>query len=232
LSAYDVHDLACPGCATRYPVSILQGIHSARLPGVRPSILDGTFQAFPCPGCGSVNRVDTPSIYADFDRGHYLALEPASEGRSWRAKKGRHVKTFDACFTFGPPVAEDLASAMRHRLVFGPAALREKVVLWDAGLDDRVVEALKGDLLGRRRVPMSQELLRVSTIIEGGHLLFTRLAPPADASKPATLLGHETATGRAYERRLLDSSRIPQDYPWLSDDWLIDVHVAAPPGGP
>lgn len=46
-----------------------------------------------------------------------------------------------------PIVQQEMAPRMKQRVIFGLAALREKIVCFDAGVDDRLVEALKLQLL-------------------------------------------------------------------------------------
>lgn len=122
----------------------------------------------------------------------------------------------------------------KRRLVFGFAALREKLVLWDAGLDDRIVEAVKGDLLRQEGESPRDLVLRISAVLDGKHLLFgmfEAVAPPEDlpAGTPWVLqrpqpIDFVTAPAALYAARIAEPSAIARDYPWLDDDWFVDIH--------
>ena len=170
----------------------------------------------------------------DFDRAEYIAVEPEATTDVAAARK-LAIEVFDAAFTFGPPIAEELAENMRCRLVFGMRSLREKLLLWQAGLDDRVVEALKGDWLKGSGKGLRAEVLRVVAVHAGGHILVARLAPTASlldgilAVQPASLvLGFTTFLNIQYEHRLSRARHLGADYPFLHDPWLVDLYANAP----
>lgn len=243
MSTFRSRQLVCPTCATSFPITILKGIHITRLPEVRGAILDGTFHAFACPGCGMRLRVEEPGVvYTDFERGHYVVVE--ARGASGIPERARaHVQEFEDAFVHAPEIARELGRALVHRLVFGLGALREKLMLWDAGLDDRVVEAIKLDLLGPAATPRD-ELLRYSATLAPGYLTFVRIAvDPSSrtlddgsvAIGREEIVGYLTAPRELVEQRVAAADRIAADYPWLADPWIVDAHdghpdrLAAPP---
>lgn len=236
MSTFRPHTVACPACARPMDVHLLEGMHITRIPDVRAAILDGTFHVFGCPGCGHRFVVEVPAIYTDFPSWQYVAVDvgrPPELG----PVKAKHRRVFDECFTLGPPAAQELALSMRTRLVFGYPALREKLLLWDAGLDDRVVEGLKGDLLRREGLGPGAEEIRVVAVLDGGHLVCARLeaAPPgapgeADVYTRAVqrVLDFVTFPAEAYQRALLRRGELVGSWPWLADEWLVDIAVGAP----
>jgi hypothetical protein len=233
VSTFYRHTLDCPACGVATEVNLAKGLHITRLPEVRAEILAGTFQVFDCPACGARAAVEARTVYTDFDRRQYVAVEPGPTA-DWAEARRLAVEVFDAAFTFGPPVAEELAGNMRCRLVFGMRSLREKLLIWDAGLDDRVVEALKADWLRRRGLELHAEVLRVVAVHEGGHILLARFdpAPPLPegvlaVQRAAAVLGFETFLGAQYERRLSLARQISGDYPFLQDPWVVDVYANA-----
>jgi hypothetical protein len=172
-------------------------------------------------------------VYTDFERHEYVASETPTSA-TWQAALARHQTVFRDCFEAGPPIAQDMGAAFKRRVVFGFRALREKLVLWDAGLDDRVVEAVKGDLLRAEGESPSSVVLRIARVLDGGHLLFAiyqPVRPPADlpASEPWGLrhpAPHDfvTAPAASYASRAAEPTAIARDYPWLGDDWFVDIH--------
>jgi hypothetical protein len=230
-------EIECPHCGAPFEVPILKGMHITRIPEYRTAILDRTFQVFSCPACAGTTRVEASTVYTDFDRYHYVAVEESVAQDLGRAI-AREQRRFDESFTLGPPIANELAARMAAscRLVVGIEALREKLVIWDAGLDDRVVEAVKGDRMLALGLEPTDELWRVSTVLDGGHLLFARLDPPllegrdpVLAPMPA-LRGHETVPSAEYDRReaeLHQTARVLR-FPWLNREWLVDLYFGHP----
>jgi hypothetical protein len=229
MSTFYPHEVICPGCSRAFTVDVVRGIHITRLPRARQQILDGTFQVFTCPGCKRSMTVEGPSVYTDFERHHYVAIE-TSASASWQAAKLRHQTIFEDSFESGPDIAREMGRSFRRRLVYGLGRLREKLLLWDADLDDHVVEAVKGDLLARLGLGHRDAELVLATILEGGHLMFARLParprPEAEAARSVRSVdpvGFETAPATDYERRLRGRDAIARDYPWLQDDWFVDI---------
>jgi hypothetical protein len=206
-----------------------------RLPGARRDILDGTFQVFTCPSCGQATAVESSLVYTDLARGQYVAVESAA-GLSWQAAELRHQAVFEECFVNAPSIARELGRTIQKRVVFGFRALREKLLLWDAALDDYVVEAVKGDLARELGLAPSEPLFRLARVLPGGHLLFARFPacqpacqPGAAGDQPVRLVlpaaqGYETAPRERYQRRRDQRARISADFPWLQQEWLVDIH--------
>jgi hypothetical protein len=166
-------------------------------------------------------------LYTDFTAGHYVAVEPPTA--DWRVAEEDHRAVFDSTFVTAPPVAQQIGRTLRPRLVLGLAALREKLLLWDAGLDDVVVEALKADLEAREPGP-PRSVLRLATILEGGHLLLSRTSAPARSDAELTVtpppeqLGLATITAEQYrERAQQDRAKLREEHPWLAEEWFVDV---------
>lgn len=238
MSTFRPRTVHCPSCAAPFPVTILKGLHITRLPEVRQTILDGSFHRVACPGCNAGLRLEEPGVvYTDFERGHYVVVETVQPRRDLQTTLQSHVEVFEEGFVRAPEVARSLGRSLTHRLVFGLGALREKLRLWDAGLDDRVVEAVKLDLLGPE-AGRGDELLRFSALLAPGCLMFARLVRPEGrapmlpdgsvAVPEDALTGHVTAPITLFERRAERPEGIAADYPWLLDPWLVDAHDGHP----
>ncbi len=216
MSTFQSQVVPCASCGVAFQVHVLEGLHISRLPDQRRAILDERFHAFACPGCGDTTVVLTPAIYTDFDRSHYVAVEVDGD---WRDHRERHRQVFDQSFLYGPGIAEGLSRSLVCRLVFGYRALREKLLLWDGGFDDRVFEAMKAVCVGPARLPM-----RLARVLDGGHLL-CQVRLPDGSSAWHTFTNDEYATALEARRPLLDR------YPWLNEEWYVDFLGAAPFAG-
>jgi len=72
-----------------------------------------------------------------------------------------------------PPMVREWGKGLELRAVFGLAALREKVLLSDAGIDDAWVEALKLDLMRSGRFgPLHPNNRPRVTQVDDKHLVF------------------------------------------------------------
>jgi hypothetical protein len=218
-------------------------MHISNLPEARAQIVDGSFQRFTCPACSHVFRVERTAVYTDFDRGHYLAIEPPAEHAA-EAAIAAHEAVFDSSFTYGPAVSEELGWQLTKRVVFGFDAAREKLLLWDAGVDDRAFEAAKIDALADAELipPGSGPtpwVLRVEQIMDRGHILCRRLEAAwrvldsrVDGTRivamPRTVDWH-TVPAATLQARVDAPDTIASDYPWLSHPWLVDATLGAPP---
>jgi hypothetical protein len=232
LSTWEPHALRCPICGHTTAAPLLKGMHITRLPEVKAAIRAGTFQLVPCGQCGALIHVEKPSIYTDFDAGHYVGIELAG-ATDWREGKDRHRKVYDQVFLLGPPIAAELATRTLHRVVFGLRALREKVLAWDAGLDDAVVEVAKLEILKRGAIRFTDQDLRLVAVLPpGDHLLFARYArPPPGPPRRPRVIGHELGRRDWFDSLLARRAELREAYPWVFDDWFVDAtHRLLHPG--
>jgi hypothetical protein len=145
------HDVTieCSGCRTKFDVKVASGLHISRLPEVREQVTRGELHRFDCPACGRRVEVRRPLVYADFERGHWIEVWPAQDLVRWRELARACAANFERVIERGSPILRERSPEFRVRIVFGYDELREKIVLFDAGLDDAAVECLK--LLAIRR---------------------------------------------------------------------------------
>ena len=171
MSTWYVQPIDCPSCGYAQEVHLLKGMHITRIPEVQRQILDGTFQVFPCKKCGVAFVIERPSVYTDFNRGHYIAIEPY--GTPKEEAIARHKKAFDEVFLFAPDITQSIGNKLNPRIVFGLPALREKILIWEHGLSDHVIEGVKLSVLGKNNLNKDSTVLRLIKIHEtGGHFLF------------------------------------------------------------
>ncbi len=119
---------------------------------MRRAIVDGTFQRFTCRACGRGYTVEGPLFFFDPDAGLWFGVYPPRWEEAWRALEEQLLASFrSAMVEFAPPIVQEEAGRYTVRALFGLDALRDKVLAFDAGLDDAAFETLKLDLL--RRTP-------------------------------------------------------------------------------
>ena len=136
--------LACPACGTLGIESVAVSLNGPRVPEVVRAIVDGSFHRFCCQACGCDFRVDGPLIYTDFERKQWIGEFPLDWETSWARLEHQPLDSFRrAMIDFAPPIVRGESSGFVVRAVFGLGALAEKISLFEAGLDDRVVELTK-----------------------------------------------------------------------------------------
>ena len=149
----------------------------ARSTRPRERILARTFQRYVCESCGQHAVIDDAFTYVDFPRKQLYAQFPRAWQPRWRMLEPEvialhHRNLVDEGL---PIVAREIGVGVVAREVFGLEALREKIVVVDAGLDDATLEALKLELY-RDGLPLPSsvdESLRLDAVTPT-HLVLVR----------------------------------------------------------
>ncbi len=148
MSVYQDRVLTCPHCGQETVRSVAVSLNGSRAARQRAQILDGTFQRFTCTRCDATYRADGPLIYIDFDAKLWIGVYPTPAESRWWEYEREPEHTFERnMLEHCPPVVRSWAPGFSIRTVFGIDRLREKLVAHAAGIDDRVLEAYKLDLL-------------------------------------------------------------------------------------
>lgn len=177
MSTFVPSTIACT-CGEHYAVEVANGLHISARPDVRRAILDGTFHRFHCPNCGRTTLVDKMLAHTDFPKRHWFLVAP-SNGLPWRR---RWLEIANESFTatmvnHAPPMVVQWGKEMMRRLMFGLASLREKLVTFDVGLDDRIIELLKIQLIRDLRDTFSADHYFHLVAVRGEELVFERTHP-------------------------------------------------------
>jgi hypothetical protein len=122
----------------------VHSVNADRRADLREAILDRSFQRQACPACAFVFRMEPEFSYIDIGRGQYFAVWPASRQDEWAELEKRSQEVFDKSFgSAAPEEARALGKKLVARTVFGWAALNEKMIAAEAGIDDRILELAK-----------------------------------------------------------------------------------------
>lgn len=141
--------VACPSCGACDPVDVWDRIEATCNPERAAQLASGQIFIHTCLHCGALVPLDYPLFYIDRDR-RVAAFYPAGEGDEASLKQAftQLVIKFRGVelSSLGKAEFEVRLVPRRHELV-------EKAAVWNAGLNDKVVEVLKANLLeelGRR----------------------------------------------------------------------------------
>jgi len=144
----------CSKCGEQISVNLSASVNASRRPDLRAAIMDKSFQATSCPACQTTIRLPVHLTYIDVERGQWLLVEDTARQPDWAMAEAEADMLYAESFgRAAPPLQRETGLAMKPRLVFGWAALREKLIAQDASLDDVVLELLKISIL--RNVPSS-----------------------------------------------------------------------------
>ena len=140
--------LKCPHCKTIFEIEIFYNLNMRRRPGIRQQILDEHFQQYSCPACNRQVQAAPIMLYTDFQRRQWYALFPEAAFVYRSALASRVLEGFDSNMRENcPPMVKAWASHFEVRLAFGVPALREKLIAFDANIDDRILEVFKLQLM-------------------------------------------------------------------------------------
>jgi CpXC protein len=134
----------CPSCRAPVEADWSASVNADRRPDLRAAILDGSFQQVTCGACGSSFRLPPHLTLLNLERDQWIAARPAEDLEDWRAAEAEAREIYDDSFgERAPREAQYLTVGLQPRLVFGWAALREKLLCVDLDLDDTTLELLK-----------------------------------------------------------------------------------------
>lgn len=136
----------CPRCGAEFLAGTAESINVTRMPRARERILEGRFHRFDCAKCGERITIDRVVMYIDMRREHFIHVFPVDHEAGWPEWEQVAGETFWRSFGTGPAAMQEVAPRYKVRAVFGLDALADKLRVWDAGLDDAVVELQKLEL--------------------------------------------------------------------------------------
>lgn len=109
----------CSGCGNVHELDFISSVNTAHKPELKEKVINGSLFTWECPHCGRVNLICRPFLYHDPEEKLMLLL------------------------TDLPLKSEDLPEGYQGRLVRSVGDLMEKIKIFDAGLDDVVMEICK-----------------------------------------------------------------------------------------
>lgn len=134
----------CPACGALQALRIFESVNASSRRDLQEQLLDGRFEVRTCVDCQEDFLIPADLTWCDLDQGLWVRALPLSRAAAWpEAEAEVHVQYFSTFGPLAPLVAQELGAQVQARVVFGWAALREKVLCAQHGLDDAALEIAK-----------------------------------------------------------------------------------------
>lgn len=128
--------VACPACGQEGNYEHYSSANVTLNPTLKGSILDNSLFTFKCEHCGESTLVEASCLYHDMNERLLFQLTPDADSDEKLRDVLQQISDSGVELSFAN---EDY----RIRVVPSLSDLKEKIVISDAGLDDRIVELLK-----------------------------------------------------------------------------------------
>jgi hypothetical protein len=184
MSIFEQRTLTCPHCGAQAEHTVAVSVNGGRAPQYRQQILDGSFQVMTCATCGKKAEADGPFIYIDLRAKQWIGCFPRAWEPAWRSYENEPLDSWRRSMVdHAPSNVRRMSDGFRVRAVFGLPALREKLLCFVHDIDDRVLEALKLDLLrGHPALVMHPDARPLLVEVGDASLVLIAHAPPAPAA--------------------------------------------------
>lgn len=138
-SERDAVVLSCPACGTKFEFAAWTLLNVDESPEAAELLRDGKLSEFTCPDCGYTTSLVHPC----------LCLMPSQRTVIYQVD---YEEMRDGCVEMFDNLKRDAFPCDRYRIVSDRHELREKFLLFEAGLDDRALECLKIGVTGQAKM--------------------------------------------------------------------------------
>lgn len=146
----------CPKCGCTLEAEMWRSANVTLNPEFKGQILDGTFGEVICRNCGEPAHIMYPFWYHDMklERMVYVLASQGEDSRE-QIEKIESLPQQLGVNTFSDMLKD---ASYEFRIVSNLDALKEKILIWDAGLDDCIVEVAKAFtlLMAREQVDLEK----------------------------------------------------------------------------
>lgn len=129
--------IKCPQCHQLSDINIWHSITVSDSEDLKKDLLAGKINMFCCPSCSLKALVPTPLLYHDEEKSLMISFSPCSDEET-KNKLFNEIKS-----TSAQSGELDNLSNYNLRFVYEYNSLLEKILIFDNGLNDKVIEVLK-----------------------------------------------------------------------------------------
>lgn len=121
----------CPGCEEEIRMNFHEFVDAQTEPELKEAIINGQFFLAECPNCGQTTLAEYPVMYTDSEKKLNVYMAPGYEPDLLNQLNSLDIEDVE------------LDEATSFRLVENGGELLEKILIAEAGRDDRVLELYK-----------------------------------------------------------------------------------------
>lgn len=131
--------IKCKNCSYEFDITVYESVNGAFDIDAQQKLLKGELFSHTCPECGCVISLSYPMLYHDMDRKFMIHLCPVGEDVEECIKNIKDAqKKIDEQFP-----EKRVEKPYKMRIVSNENSMREKITIFEKGLDDRIIELLK-----------------------------------------------------------------------------------------
>ena len=128
----------CPSCGCEGEADVYKAIDVTMNPELRERVIEGGILFADCPKCGEQLKLPEEVLYSDTERRFLINMYPPEQVGQWEQFVARDREALKRGSDEGLDV-----SRVRCRTCFGINELKEKIAIFEAGLDDKTMEIVK-----------------------------------------------------------------------------------------
>ena len=132
MSKHHMEKLTCPSCHHDGDFEVWDSINTVLDPEMKEKVLNQSIFLYTCPNCGETFRLNYPILYHQMEDLVMIYLVPESEVE----------KTYEIFYEKNA-LADYRTEKYLYRIVTSANQLVEKIQIFDAGKDDRIMELVK-----------------------------------------------------------------------------------------
>ncbi len=158
-------EVSCPHCGKTVSFERLDHIDASKQPEMIRKVRNNEAFLFSCGHCRYRTHMDYSFLYSEPSSLFmiYYAADQEDYGEAWKLLTGQSEKH---------GLDEEKLKGMKKRLVTSHEAFQEKLMIFDGGLDDRIIEIMKGiayATLRQKQPELHPEKVRFDLGGDGNH---------------------------------------------------------------
>lgn len=207
--------ITCPKCHTESEFVMWESINTMLDPEMKSAVRDRSAFLFTCPECGAKTYVDYGFLYHQMEDRimiHYASSDENAE----------EIYDLVTGKTMPDMMKEMFDSDYLIRIVRSQNQLREKLAIFDSGLDDRIIELFKIFLLARYQedYPDNSGKIELLYCFENDTHLIQVLDDNEPAGAAELQIDFYEKLKKEFAPRLPD---IRKDEPFIDRQWAIET---------
>ena len=153
MSKTHIENVKCPKCQAVSEMTIWEFIDTSNDPQMKAQVRNGDAFRFHCKSCGNAPLIFYPTIYHQVNEKYLISYVPGDPSSA---------ETYMKDINKDNESGYDFDNGYTKRVVSDMNQLREKLVILDEGLDDRIIELMKLFIIAD--IQNSQNELRITEI--------------------------------------------------------------------